>query len=172
MLDDFWVPELLPTIAAYECKPYRNCKPNSTELTNAAAQLAASIHPTLVLLVLWYLDTASTKELPPWMFIYGIIYTEKGFNIYAHHPICDNQGLWGFRQVKLSSHYEKIFEAEANGEDRCMSLQAFLAIRSHGESLVDRFKGWNDYGIAIKYLQGQAVFKPNETMFPLYPSNQ
>src|ERR1700743_1030649 len=104
-----WDKLLLPVVFAAECKPRKRW-----DAWNPRAQLACAFHATLITLVLYFLDTRTSvrSTLPPWLFLYGIEYTEFGVTIHSHHPayeILDNstgKGHWVFKATVISRDYE------------------------------------------------------------------
>jgi hypothetical protein len=140
-----WPPTLLPVLFAGECKPiihYDTWMPR--------AQLACAFHATLITFILYYLDTRHSTDsaLPPWLFLYGIEYTEYGVIIHAHHPayrIIDNrtgEGHWTFKATTITAEYERAF---INGTDYVLQVQllaALFRVRSHSIHVLERLKQW------------------------------
>lgn len=142
-----WSELLHPTLLAFEAKT------NETLSENTAAQLAVSIYPTLVLMILWHLEFAPNQELPPWMFVYGVIYTETGFSIYAHYPFWGKEG-WCFRTRLLTQAFRNTFKERTGQFLRVTALAAMLSIRSHSTFLLERFHEWECGHVAFQYLKG------------------
>jgi hypothetical protein len=81
------------------------------------AQCAASAQATLIILIIFYLDTRKSTEDPApwWLFVPGIDYTENGFVIAAHYPRCivDEEGHseWGFQSMILTDRFANVLKA-------------------------------------------------------------
>ncbi|PVF92488.1 hypothetical protein CPB86DRAFT_183763 [Serendipita vermifera] len=145
-----WDKGLLPVVFAEECKPRKNLNEDT------CAQLAASLHPSLVILVLYYLDTRTSlmSPLPPWLFLYGIVYTEKGVIIWAHYPTIKHDttnqtSAWKFRSSLITRKYEDAFDDTTNAGSRIQLLAALLKIRSHSLYVLEQLKVWEGRGRLI-----------------------
>jgi hypothetical protein len=136
-----WHPSLLPVLVALEAKQ------GATYTKNTKVQLASSLQATLVLLILYYLDTRrSTGEAcPPWLFLCGIVYVEWGMEIYSHHPYYENEGEkagWGFQSTLLTSKFREAFKPRSDPYIRCEALAALFKIRSHSKFILEQLEKW------------------------------
>ncbi|CAG7850322.1 SubName: Full=Uncharacterized protein {ECO:0000313/EMBL:CCA75764.1} [Serendipita indica DSM 11827] len=132
--------KLMPVFFAGECKPS-----HKYDEWDVPAQLASAFHGTLVILVLYYLDNrANTRDpLPPWLFLYGIGYTEKNVMVYSHHPAYrpDKDTAiprWHF----VSSELYTFPSAFRDGRRRCRLLSALYRIRSHSLFVLEQLQQW------------------------------
>lgn len=123
---------------------------------NYRAQIAAALHPTLVLLALYLTDKFPTHtsldergsypetdpHFPDWLFLYGVYYDEKKVIFYAHIPIYSRRPKktpkWSFNQVHIHSFNIAPMEDEEHREVmmRFRLAVAMLAVRRHNEKLV------------------------------------
>lgn len=135
-----WSPRLLPVLYAQECKR-ANAKGH-----DAVAQLAIALQPTLVELIAFYLDTRGSPEepMPPWLFLFGVFYTEDGFDIYAHYPRYIND-RWGATSVHLLT-FSDIFRDVGVPRVRLRALAVVLRMRSHASFLLKQLQRWGDGG--------------------------
>jgi len=131
---------LMPVLFAAECKLNGRYDPDK-----AHAQLATAFHGTLILLVLYYLDTREsfTMALPPWPFLYGIIYTQFSITIYAHHPSYDHQRRrWVNVSRLVSNDYEYAFDTgDPNTQLRLLAV--LFKIRSHTLFVLEQLQKWD-----------------------------
>lgn len=138
-LAEGWDPNLLPVLFAAECK---QAKTHSLE---TKAQLATALQATLIILILYYLDTRHSQDspCPPWLFLYGVIYTEDGMWIHAHHPIYDHRAAcWRLKSTLVTDKFQKIFQSKSKRDIRIRGLVALLKIRSHSLFVLQRLEDW------------------------------
>ncbi|PVF91635.1 hypothetical protein CPB86DRAFT_298149 [Serendipita vermifera] len=136
-----WHPWLLPIIFAAECKPQKGYQKEQ-----ANAQLAVAFQATMIILILYYLDSrpSATAAIPPWMFLYGIQYTENGLLIRAHCPWYKHDSEkpeWQFRSVLVTQAYNNVFQKK----DEALLLRllaALLKIRSHSWYVLKQLQAW------------------------------
>jgi hypothetical protein len=136
-----WHASLLPVLVALEAKQ------RDTHTQNTKVQLASALQATLVLLILYYLDTRSDigEACPPWLFLYGIEYVEFGINIYSHHPYYESEGEkagWGFQSTLLTDRFWDVFKPRTYPYDRCEALAALFKIRSHSKFVLEQLEKW------------------------------
>jgi hypothetical protein len=120
----------------------------------AAETLACALHPTMVLLILYYLDTRSRIEdsLPSWMIIYGIIYTPSGFSVHEHYPNyrpgqVDSPARWTFSST-WSAKFE--YGLDRPPSERGHSLAALLRISGHTQCVLENLRKWDGYQRIVK----------------------
>ena len=141
------------------------CKPKEIITDDVQAQLAAALNATLILLILYYLDTRETVStpMPPWLFIFGIAYVAEGFMVYAHYPRYDfdreGRGKWGFVSVPVTDSYVEVFTTDTIESKRIFALAALFRMREHGCFLLDKLADWKNSGAALVVLQKQALFE-------------
>jgi hypothetical protein len=140
ILED-WHPSLLPVLVALEAKR------EATYTKNTKVQLASALQATLVLLILYYLDTRrNTREAcPPWLFLYGIEYVEGGMNIYSHHPYYESEGEkagWGFQSTLLTGRFREAFKPLSGPYIHSEVLAALFKIRSHSKFILEQLEKW------------------------------
>ncbi|KAJ3537171.1 hypothetical protein NM688_g6729 [Phlebia brevispora] len=127
-------------------------KPNDSHYT---AQMAMAAYPSLVALILLYLDgkefdpAEDNEELPEEFFIYGIYYDEEKVELWAHIPYYQSESTsdgpgWRFVQTKLATielatHDETVEMSKANAQKRIQFAIAMQAVRDQGLRLYNRF---------------------------------
>jgi hypothetical protein len=145
-LADFGWPKsleaLLPMVFAGEGK--RN---STVDVEDIRAQLATAFHATLIILILYYLDTRKelTSDLPPWLFLYGIEYTEFGVNICAHFPSYEfdgGLGRWCLESKIITQDYGNVF-LTSNKPQRMRLLSNLYRIRSHSVFVLEQLQEWS-----------------------------
>ena len=136
-----WNSNLLPVLFAAECKQ------GSTHTLDTRAQLATALQATLIILILYYLDTRRSQEsaCPPWLFLYGIEYVELGMWIHAHCPYYDHEAQppqWRFKSTLITRRYDACFRANDPPYMRMQALAALFKIRSHSLFVLKQLKSW------------------------------
>ena len=116
----------------------------------AIARLALAFHPMMKVFVRHHLATRQTrtKQLPPWMVLFGLVYDTWGFETIAFYPTWD--GDWQPRAVTLSalSHSELIFSPR---EYHRLELVARLqGIQAHYMSVLQHLQSWSGYAAAAR----------------------
>ena len=123
----------------------------------ASQQLACGFHSTLIILILYYLDTRSRtgakgSNLPSWMVVYGIIYTKSGFSIHEHYPVFRSSGTgsggWWGAASSWALHFEDVFESPS--PYRSQSMAALLRICGHTQFVLQNLVNWDGYERAIR----------------------
>jgi len=137
-----WPRCLLPVLFAAECKPMIHY-----DIWMPRAQLACAFHATLITFIIYHLDTRHSVDsaLPPWLFLYGIEYTEYGVIIHAHHPtyeILDGKGHWIFKATIISDEYQSAFRQGSDPLLRIQLLAALFRVRSHAAHVLEKLKRW------------------------------
>jgi hypothetical protein len=125
--------------------------------------LATAFHATLILLILYYLDTRKTTiaTLSDWLFLYGIEYTEHGVMIHAHHPkyhfypAPSKSGEWRLVGTLLSEDYSKAFLQGVDPRVRVRLLAVLFRIRRHVIFILDQLKAWDRGGKVASVLSEQ-----------------
>jgi hypothetical protein len=122
------------------------------------AQLAAAFQASMIILILYYLDTRASAHsaIPPWLFLYGIEYTENGLLIRAHAPYYEHnsqQPHWKFKSLLMATEYESVFVLGKPRSLRLKLLAALLKIRSHSWYVLDQLNAWK---------RGTRVLRPLE----------
>lgn len=108
-----------------------------------------SVGATLNVLTLVHLDTRKDplSPMPHWMWIPGIIYTEKGYTIYVHHPgvFLDQENAWKWKHVsvKLTEVFSHIYPVDASDGKHASASQALSMLRSHAEFVLDQILAWS-----------------------------
>jgi hypothetical protein len=142
---DHWGDRLLLCVCCGDCKV---CGKRSKPDPQWAAQLAMSVGATLNVLTLMHLDTRKDPfdPMPHWMWIPGIIYTEKGYTIYVHHPGVfldqDKDWKWKHVSVKLTDTFSQIYPVRARSAKHTSASQAMSTLRSHAEFVLDQILAW------------------------------
>jgi hypothetical protein len=130
----------------------------SGPLDDAITRLAHSLHSGINILILYYLETRREvyQPLPNWMYLYGIIYTESGFRIYAHYPLYQPEldtrngvGGWFARSKSIEFDVGDVFNERAH--KRASAIAALLRIQSHIRFVLNRLKQWDGFNRATQY---------------------
>ena len=106
---------------------------------------------TLTELILFYLDTRSTVDqpMPPWLFLFGILYTEQGFEVYAHYPRYEG-GIWGATSLPLKAF--TVFEGVDDQQERLRALAVVLRMQSHDLFLLRQLKKRDGHNRVLAWL--------------------
>jgi hypothetical protein len=148
------------------------CKRRSTNGGDTEAQLAMNSNPILTIFAIMYLDirTDVNEGMPPWMWVYALIYTEDGFDVYAHslstgvHPKLIDANSEGssrpdakgpsndapesektqfvFKSTHLLDRYSLVFRQDADHDHRMRALTALYMIRSHTLFVIEQVESW------------------------------
>jgi hypothetical protein len=133
------------------------CKRSSTKGDDTEAQVAMNSHPILVIFITLYLDIRRTRDepIPPWMWVYALIYTENGFEVYTHSistEVPTEKGFeassesvragFRFRSTRFISDYSKVFRQDVKTDHRLKALTLLYMIRSHTLFVVDQVETW------------------------------
>lgn len=114
---------------------------------DVAAQLAMNSIGTLILFILFYLDTRVTADaqFPGLCWIPAVVYHRAGFEVYAHFPKLriDEEGecYWGFGSQLMSSRYNDAW-VEENRHKRMIALDALTRLRTHAILVAERLGAW------------------------------
>jgi hypothetical protein len=155
---------LTPCFFSAECRPAR------TRNDDTEAQLAMNSNPILVIFALMYLDirTSIGESMPGWMWVYALIYTEDGFDIYTHSlstrispklnnteskgkdsldakassPDASKKTRFVFRSTRLVTKYSTVFLQTTGRKDRMLALTALFMIRAHTLFVVEQVEKW------------------------------
>lgn len=151
-----WDTHILPTLAVWEAKP------DDTSFENSRAQLASALHPTLIILILYYLDNRESVNsvAPWWLFLFGVHYTAYGFQISAHYPryIIEEKGnTWGFTSLIITDKFKDIFTSVASKKDRGYAITALLVVRSHTIRVFNELVRWKRGQTVLHVLKVQAM---------------
>lgn len=147
-----WHSSLMPIIFAGECK-----KNEYKEQTKA--QLAAAYHATLIILILYYLDTrpATNSYLPNWLHLYGIEYTEFGFKMYALFPDYHfDEERWVFTCRLHTDCFQSVFR-DGSDVDIYQALVAIVHAKSHALFIAKKLEDWTNSEAALVVLQHYAL---------------
>ena len=93
--------------------------------------------PVFNIFILYHLYTRKTASdpIPPWCYLYGIVHSADGFQIYVHYPNFKNHG-WGYKQV-LFMDYQGLFTTRPMDKElRIRALANILTIHGHGQYVV------------------------------------
>jgi hypothetical protein len=106
--------------------------------------------PTLNILTLIHLDTRETARslMPHWMWLPGLIYTQSGFTIYAHHPgvfadKAKKNWKWKHVSVELSTYFRNTYPTAPDSGLQAQALQTMCMFRSHSEFVSDQMEAWS-----------------------------
>jgi hypothetical protein len=122
--------------------------------------LAGAFHATLIILILYYLDTRQSIEdrLPPWMIVYGIVYNKTGFLIRQHCPIYyqkDDErrqaGSYGWGAITFPiCYFDNAFTNPPGPRPR--ALAALQRLSGHAQHILEKLQNWEGYAtILSKY---------------------
>lgn len=134
-----WDPSLSPVLFAAECKQAQ------THTINTRAQLATAFQASLIILILYYLDTRHSRDsaCPPWLFLYGIEYVEHGMWIHAHYPSYDHTTQrWGLIATLVTDRFGRVFKTGESTKMRLQALAALFKIRSHSLFVLKQLRNW------------------------------
>jgi hypothetical protein len=116
--------------------------------------------PTLNILTLIHLDTREKEDslMPHWMWVPGVIYTQFGFTIYAHHSgvfadKAKKDWRWKHVSVEISNYFCKIYPTEVSSGFQAQGLQTISMLLSHSAFVLDQIESW----IKIRGKFGQGV---------------
>ena len=151
-----WDPRLAPVLFAAVSS---TSEPKNLQ---KAAELAYIFHPMMILFILFYLDTRRSPgdPIPPWMCLFGLVYTETGFAVHAHFPVfhwddgdpdrvCSSD-RWGARSILITSKCIFAFKQQYDGRSRALAL--LLRIQSHARWVLEELKKWDGYEASFRFL--------------------
>ncbi|PVF91634.1 hypothetical protein CPB86DRAFT_878406 [Serendipita vermifera] len=121
---------------------------------HAAEILAQAFHCTIIIFILYYLDSRLTESdpIPPWMILFGVIYNERGFIVQGYHPTVNfrgdipSPGNYSFKWAACSreiADFDRSFQFGPASRSR--SLAAILRIHSHTRYIMKKLKNWSGY---------------------------
>jgi hypothetical protein len=121
-------------------------------------QLAQVFHQTIIVLILYYLDTRRSidEPLPSWMYLCGIVYDADGFDIVAHYPLFwseeEREGRygWGASSRLMNRRFWNMFTESP--QLRGSGLASLLRIQSHTRFILNQLQAWDGYGRSIQLL--------------------
>jgi hypothetical protein len=124
----------------------------------AYTQLAQVFHQTIIVLILYYLDTRRSMDdpLPSWMYLYGIVYDDDGFDTVAHYPLFwsgkEKGGRygWGASSRLMNRRFYDIFSESP--QSRGPGLASLLRIQSHNKFILNQLQAWDGYGRSVQLL--------------------
>ena len=140
-----WDEKLLPALWVMEAKS-SSSTPN---LLHGPPQVVPVVMPVVIMFILFYLDTRQTLDeaLPPWSFIFSLLYNHEGYHIYVHYPRYDRtRKMWGAYSMCFSSEHQTIFTSEASAEERIRGLAIMQRMQSHELFVLERFREWTKRG--------------------------
>jgi hypothetical protein len=112
-----------------------------------APQLAMNTMGTLILFILFYLDTRVEPhgQFPGFCWIPAVVYHRAGFDVYAHFPKLrideDGEYYWGFGSQLMSSRYANAWLEEKRYK-RMAALDALTRLRTHAILVAERLRAW------------------------------
>jgi hypothetical protein len=144
------------------------CKRRSTNGGDTEAQLAMNSNPILTIFAIMYLDirTALNEGMPAWMWVYALIYTEDGFDIYSHSLSTgvhrtkskgsgrpdttassndapeSEKTQFIFKSSHLSAKYSLVFRQNSGRKTRMCALTVLYMIRSHTLFVIEQVEKW------------------------------
>lgn len=141
-----WDPQLCPVIIA---AAYRT-EEEDIEAHAAAARLSNTFRITMIILILYYLDTRAQPNtpLPSWMYLMGLVYTETGFTVHVHYPIYHSG--WKICSSSNTNQFWNISTIE--GSQRGRAINTLYRIRGHGLFVLQKLKEWDGYERVVKSL--------------------
>ena len=140
-----WDKRLLPALWVMEAK----ASDTTPDPLYGAPQVAPVVMPVLVMFILFYLDTRERldEDLPPWSFIFSLLYNHEGYNIYVHYPRYDRaRKMWGAYSMRFFSEHERIFRSAPYARMRIHALAIFQRMQSHELFVLERFMEWTKRG--------------------------
>jgi len=124
----------------------------------ANIRLAQIFHHTIIILILYYLDTRrSTEEpLPSWMYLCGVLYNGSGFDVVAHYPLFwsgkEKGGRYGWGAASRLMYHRYGTPFSQSSPMRGHDLESLLRIQSHARFILNRLRAWNGYRRAVQPL--------------------
>jgi hypothetical protein len=127
---------------------------NDGNRRHSAEILAHTFHYTIIIFILYYLDSRSNEEdpIPSWMILLGIIYDEQGFIIQEYYPTlsCDekmsNSGHVSCKWTACSHESASFGRTFTYGPpSRSDALAAILRIHSHARYILKKLEAWSGY---------------------------
>jgi hypothetical protein len=110
-------------------------------------QLAMSSIGTLILFVLFYLDTRVklNARLPAFCWVPAVVYHRTGFEIYAHFPVLKQREVgdwyWGFGAQLMSDAFSDAW-LDTRKNKRMQALNALTMLRTHALLVSERLGAW------------------------------
>jgi len=111
------------------------------------AQLAMSSIGTLILFILFYLDTRVKPDarFPAFCWIPAVVYHRTGFEVYAHFPMLKQRECgdwyWGFGAQLMSRSFSDVW-LESRDKRRMKALNALTMLRTHALLVSERLGAW------------------------------
>ena len=118
--------------------------------------LASTFHQTMILFILYYLDTRATWDelMPRWMLLFGITYSSErqGLEIHAYHPIFNtpkeadappSSGSWGAVSTNIIPSLDDIWTVAPWNRERLLMVLA--RIQGHCVDVLRRLRAWQGY---------------------------
>ncbi|CCA76055.1 hypothetical protein PIIN_10055 [Serendipita indica DSM 11827] len=143
-----WSDNLTPVLFAAHCE--------GGNPQEALEILAATFHQTMILFILYYLDTRSTwdEDMPGWMVLYGITYSSEmqGFRIHAYHPIFESpedpnaphsSASWGAVSTNLVTGFKGVWRQDPWCREPL--LATLSRIQGHCMDVLSRLRAWSGY---------------------------
>jgi hypothetical protein len=117
----------------------------------AVEQLAQAFHSTIILLILYYLDTNTEGlPIPEWMILFGIIYHEGGIFIQQFFPTLNESqnttghSTWSWGASSTSAvKFERTFVELPTA--RSALVAALLRIQSRASYLLSKLTAWKGF---------------------------
>lgn len=110
------------------------------------AQIAMSVHPNLLLLVLYYLDHRKygNDPAPDWLFFFSFRYFTEGFIIYGHYFEWDIQAeKFKFWMAPVAEKRYMAFMVEDSDVENLKVVSTLGSIRSHNHLLAEMLSRWD-----------------------------
>jgi hypothetical protein len=151
-----WHEDLCPLLFAAQL--HHQSRSNSM----ARRALASVFRPMMLLFLIYFLDTRKSVSdiMPPWMVLFGIVYTENGVDVYSHrlcfipatHPDIpvEEDGEWRGVSWHINDfHYQAFLEPpSARGQLLC----TLNRIQGHCRYVLSQLKAWDGYERAARLL--------------------
>lgn len=144
-----WEPDLCPILFALQ---HSNGDVHAAEII-----LMEALQPTMVILILLYLDTRRSVDepLPEWMVVYGAIYDHNGMHIRAYHPCVKPFGDsrssnmeygWGATWIPCGRPFTHVFQPGRSGSlGTITALSVLSRLQGHCLHVLQQLKSWDGY---------------------------
>jgi hypothetical protein len=138
---------------------------NFNQEDEALAQMSYFLQGTLMVFILYYLDTRLTVEepLPSWMMLYSLTFNASKVYLFVNYPLyrarkdpessAKRRGEWGFHCGSAEA-FSGVF-TEDNG-DKLRLMGALLQIQNHCTFLLKQLQGWERYDRVLSLISAQS----------------
>ncbi|CCA72971.1 hypothetical protein PIIN_06926 [Serendipita indica DSM 11827] len=130
----------------FAAQPY--LEDDAESRSRAISILSAAFHPMINIFVHCHLATrqSQTKELPPWMVLFGVIYDKYMVEIIAFYPTWD--GSWQPRALTSGDLRMTLWKDSPRGQ--LPLVMCLRKIQNHYTSVMRHLQSWPGYDAAVR----------------------